>query len=94
MESVCSGAPLHIKASGIVKATVLPDAAVDVTVKYGLITILRQKFDICKNADQVDMECPIKEGKLKLEKSVDIPKQIPPVRFPSIVLLPLSFSSG
>jgi len=76
-----AGMPLRIKASGTVKATVLPDAAVDVTVKYGLITMLRQKFDICENADQVDMECPIKEGKLNLEKSVDIPRQIPPGKY-------------
>ena len=79
MGSVCSGKPLRIKASGTVKATVFPGATVDVTVSYGLITMLRQKFDICENADQVDMECPVEKGKLDLEKSVDIPKQIPPV---------------
>jgi hypothetical protein len=56
-------------------------AKVDIVVKYGLITLLKESLDLCENAGQVDLECPVDQGKLIIKKSVDIPKQIPPVSF-------------
>ena len=51
------------------------------SVKYGLITIIRQTADLCDTVKNVDLECPIKKGELSLTKDVDLPKQIPPGKY-------------
>lgn len=75
-----SGETLVISAVGVLHDVITAGARVDITVKYGLITLIRQSLDLCENAGQVDLECPVDTGKLVLNKSVDIPKEIPPVR--------------
>jgi len=47
-------------------------------VKYGLITLINQETDLCDQVKNVDLKCPLKEGPLKLTKSVNLPSQIPP----------------
>lgn len=52
------------------------------TVKYGLITIIRQTADLCDTVQKVDLECPLKKDEdVKLTKDVDLPKQIPPGKY-------------
>lgn len=51
------------------------------TVKYGLITIIRQTADLCQQVKNVDLECPIKKGETSLTKDVELPKQIPPGKY-------------
>ena len=51
------------------------------TVKYGLITIIRQTANLCDTVKNVDLECPIKKGDIKLTKEVDLPKEIPPGKY-------------
>lgn len=51
---------------------------VQVWVKYGLIKLISQTIDLCDEVERVDLECPIKKGRLILQKSVDLPSQIPP----------------
>ena len=46
-------------------------------VKYGLITLIKQEADRCDQIGNVDLSCPLKEGKMKLQKSVQIPAQVP-----------------
>lgn len=48
------------------------------SVKYGLITIIRQEADLCDTVTKVDLECPLKKGDITLIKDVDLPAQIPP----------------
>lgn len=36
-------------------------------------------LDLCDHAKEIDMKCPVGPGKLNLKKTIDIPKQIPPV---------------
>ncbi|KAF8252267.1 hypothetical protein K440DRAFT_526641, partial [Wilcoxina mikolae CBS 423.85] len=72
------GETLEIEAVGVLHDVITDGASVDLTVKYGLITLIRERFDMCENAGQVDLECPVSDGKRILKKSVDIPKQIPP----------------
>jgi hypothetical protein len=86
------GATLVISAVGVLHDVITAGAKVDVTVKYGLITLLRESVDLCDNAKEVDLECPVDQGKLVLNKSVDIPKQIPPVCSPASA--PLLLYSG
>ena len=51
------------------------------SVKYGLITIIRQTADLCDTIGKVDLECPLKKGELALTKDVELPKQIPPGKY-------------
>lgn len=57
-----------------------------VDVKYGYIRLIHQKVDLCENAGQVELKCPIEKGDIKLEKQVELPKVIPPV---STLICPL-----
>lgn len=75
------GQNLTIFAEGIVKKTILEGAYVDVDVRYGYIRLLKQTFDLCEQTATVDIDCPIKEGKLVLETSVEIPAEVPPGKY-------------
>lgn len=48
-------------------------------VKYGYIRLINTKADLCEEIKNVDLECPIKEGKIAIIKAVELPKEIPPV---------------
>jgi hypothetical protein len=76
-----SGKTLSIKASGVLKTTVEEGAYVAIQVKYGLITLIKQKIDLCEQVKQVDKECPLEDGALEVTKDVDLPNEIPPVRW-------------
>lgn len=69
-----------IQAKGIVKETIGKGAYVNLQVKYGYIRLVNIKADLCDQITNVDMECPIEEGILTITKSIDLPKEIPPVR--------------
>lgn len=75
-----SGHELLIKAEGIVKQTIDKGAYVNIIVKYGLIQLLSTTADLCDEITNVDLSCPIEDGVLNIIKSVDIPREIPPVR--------------
>ena len=49
-------------------------------VKWGLITLIKQTVDLCEELKNVDLECPLEKGEMILKKEVELPKQIPPVR--------------
>lgn len=78
----CSGADLIIKAVGTVYETIEEGAYVVLQVKYGLIRLISTTADLCEQIQNVDMECPIEPGVLTITKSVELPKEIPPVRLP------------
>ena len=73
------GQTLTIDAKGTVQQEIQKGATVLIEVKYGLITLLRQSVDLCDQIENVDLQCPVKEGDLAITKQVDLPKQIPPV---------------
>jgi hypothetical protein len=70
---------LTIKAKGTVAEAIEEGAYIQLQVKYGLIRLISTKADLCEQVKNVDMECPIEKGLLVIEKSVDLPKEIPPV---------------
>lgn len=72
------GKELVIKASGIIFETIEQGAYVLLTVKYGLIQLVKTKADLCEQIGNVDLECPLDKGKMVITKSVDLPKEIPP----------------
>lgn len=51
-------------------------------VKYGLIRLINQEEDLCDQLTNVDLKCPLEEGKMSLVKEVKLPKEIPPVSHP------------
>jgi hypothetical protein len=42
-------------------------------------SLLHRVFDLCEQAPQVDKECPIEQGDFTANKTVALPKDIPPV---------------
>lgn len=76
-----AGTTLVIEATGTVKEDIEEGAYVMLQVKYGYIRLINTQADLCKEMKNVDMECPIKKGKITVTKSVDLPKEIPPGKY-------------
>lgn len=74
-----SGKELIIEAVGIVYEDIQDGAYINLQVKYGLIRLVNTKADLCEQIKNVDLECPIEKGIISITKSVDLPKEIPPV---------------
>lgn len=72
------GHKLRIEASGILLRDIEEGAYVNLVVKYGLIRLVNVQEDLCKQVSNVDMECPIKKGLVKIVKDVELPREIPP----------------
>ena len=73
-----SGKTLSIKAHGNFTETVQDGSYIKVQVKYGLITLLNNQFDLCEQMSNVDEKCPL-SGEKTITKDVEIPKTVPPV---------------
>ncbi|KAK3944887.1 ML domain-containing protein [Diplogelasinospora grovesii] len=76
-----AGKTLVIKASGTVKERIEEGAYVKLEVKYGYIKLISTTADLCKEIQNVALECPIEAGDLAVEKSVDLPREIPPGKY-------------
>ncbi|TLD26780.1 hypothetical protein PspLS_04794 [Pyricularia sp. CBS 133598] len=76
-----AGESLVIKASGDVTQKIEDGAYINLSVKYGLIRLINTKADLCEQIKNVDLDCPIDEGKLDIVKSVDLPNEIPPGKY-------------
>lgn len=76
------GSDLVIHATGTVFEPIEEGAYVQLVVKYGLIRIVSTKASLCDQVENVDLKCPIEKGVLSIIKSVEIPKEVPPVCFP------------
>jgi len=75
------GQNLTIEASGTFSESIEPGAYVNLQVKYGLIRLVNTQADLCEQVHNVDMECPIEEGKTTVTKDVAIPAQVPPGKY-------------
>lgn len=76
-----AGKTLSIAATGTLSEDIEEGAKVRLQVKYGLITLIKQEAALCDYVKEVDLECPLKKGDLKLSKDVDLPKEIPPGKY-------------
>jgi len=74
-----AGKNLTIEAMGILKKDIEEGSYADFEVKYGFIKLLTGTADLCEKAAEVDLECPVKKGEVKIKKIVELPSQIPPV---------------
>ncbi|KAL8812773.1 MAG: hypothetical protein Q9200_000782 [Gallowayella weberi] len=70
------GKALSIKAIGNFTEKVEQDAYILLSVKYGLITLINTKADLCEQMKQVDESCPL-QGPKHFTKDVTLPKEIP-----------------
>lgn len=82
-----SGQTLTIEAIGDLKQDVEDGAKVIIVVKYGFIKLLSTTADLCEKVSNVDLECPVKKGPIKITKDVELPKEIPPVRLRSTLVM-------
>ncbi|EPS28164.1 Phosphatidylglycerol/phosphatidylinositol transfer protein [Penicillium oxalicum] len=73
-----AGQTLTITASGVFHERITSGATVNIVVKYGLITLIRQTMDLCEQIENVDLKCPLEKGRMTMTKQVDLPSQIPP----------------
>jgi len=71
------GAALKIEASGKISEVVEEGAYAMISVKYGYIKIIETRQDLCEQVKNVDMECPLQPGDIKIVKEVQLPKEIP-----------------
>jgi len=76
-----AGQPLLITALGQFKDIIEEGAYVQLSVKYGLVRLISMKTDLCEQVKNVDLECPIPEGKQEIKKEVEMPKEIPPGKY-------------
>lgn len=75
-----AGKNLTIQAEAVLLTTVTDGAYVDVVVKYGLITLVNQRYDLCDELGEADVgyTCPVKPGPITINKEVEIPSSMPP----------------
>lgn len=74
-----AGKNLTIEALAVLKQDVEEGSYANFEVKYGFIKLLTGTADLCEKAAEVDLECPVKKGEVKITKIVELPSQIPPV---------------
>ncbi|XBW38495.1 hypothetical protein QEN19_004085 [Hanseniaspora menglaensis] len=88
------GETLIMSAKGITKSQINEGSYLEVTVKLGLIQILKKNFDLCElliENDDLGLECPVAAGSYELYKEVEIPSQAPAGKY---VVLVKAFNGG
>ncbi|BFZ63019.1 Phosphatidylglycerol/phosphatidylinositol transfer protein [Saitoella coloradoensis] len=77
-----AGEVMIVDAAGLVKQEIRNGSYIDLEVKYGLIRLIKQQFDLCEQlSEHVGIQCPVAPGELQATKEVELPKQIPPGRY-------------
>lgn len=72
------GTNLTISARGTLKTDLVDGSYVDVLVRYGFIVLVNKRYDLCELLPEVELECPVKAGYLRLERTVELPEEVPP----------------
>lgn len=75
------GQNLTFSAVGFLSEDIVDGAYVDVDVRYGFIRLIHQTYDLCEEAKNIDLECPIKKGENIISKLVEIPEEVPPGKY-------------
>ncbi|KAL6926786.1 hypothetical protein ACO0SA_004892 [Hanseniaspora valbyensis] len=88
------GKQLVMTAKGVTTDVITEGSYIEVTVKLGLIQILKKNFDLCElllDNDDLGLECPVSPGVYELYKEVEIPEQAPAGKY---VVLVRAFNGG
>jgi len=75
------GDNLTFEFQGFLKEEVGEGSIVELSVKYGAIKLLNKKYDLCELAPQIDKECPLQAGEITIQKTVQLPDDIPPGKY-------------
>ncbi|CAG8502452.1 9375_t:CDS:2, partial [Cetraspora pellucida] len=75
------GHELNISAAGYLSETVVQGSYINLTVKFGLIKLLKKTLDLCEQVEKVNKKCPLEKGEQTLEHTVELPKEIPPGKY-------------
>ncbi|CAE7096953.1 unnamed protein product [Rhizoctonia solani] len=77
------GQDLTVKVIATSDKEITEGAYADVTVKLGLIKLLKKQFDICEEARNANatIQCPIKGGDHEVVQTVALPREIPRAKF-------------
>ncbi|EKM78708.1 hypothetical protein AGABI1DRAFT_114313 [Agaricus bisporus var. burnettii JB137-S8] len=77
------GKDLTVTVNGIATDVVQAGAYADVTVKLGLIKLLKKEFDVCEEAHNANLtiQCPVQPGSYEVRHTVALPKEIPPAKY-------------
>ncbi|OBZ80004.1 Phosphatidylglycerol/phosphatidylinositol transfer protein [Grifola frondosa] len=77
------GKDLTVTVTGVATEPIEEGAYADVTVKVGLIQLLKKEFDVCEEARTANasIQCPVEKGTHKVIQTVALPKEIPPAPF-------------
>ena len=72
------GHPLQVTLVGPLKEDIVQGAIAHVKIKLGFIGLIDRDYDVCSEIHQIDKQCPIPNGEFRLEKTFDIPNEVPP----------------
>jgi len=77
------GKNLTVNVKGTVKQQIEEGAYADVTVKLGLITLLKKTLYVCEEARKANatLQCPVAEDDYVVSQTVMLPKEIPKAKF-------------
>ncbi|KZT56845.1 hypothetical protein CALCODRAFT_496830 [Calocera cornea HHB12733] len=77
------GQNLTVAVTGTTRMPIEDGAYADVTVKLGLIQLLKRRFDVCEEAANanVTIQCPVEPGDYQLSHTVALPREIPKAKF-------------
>ncbi|CAE6412853.1 unnamed protein product [Rhizoctonia solani] len=77
------GQDLTVKLIATSDKEITEGAYADVTVKLGLIKLLKKQFDICEEARSANatIQCPVEKGEHTVVQTVALPKEIPRAKF-------------
>lgn len=75
------GQNLTFTATGDLSEEIEDGAYMVVDVRLGYIRLIRQRFDLCEQAPNIDMECPIEKGEHVITKLVEIPSEVLPGKY-------------
>ncbi len=76
------GSALNIEAVGTVHKAVTNGSYVQVSVKWGYVGLLNQRFDLCDGLKEVNLSCPLAKGtQAHVTKQVELPREIPPGKY-------------
>ncbi|CAL1695450.1 unnamed protein product [Somion occarium] len=75
------GEDLTVTVKGVASERVEEGAYADVAVKVGRIKILQKEVDLCEEAANTSVQCPVEEGEYTVTHTVTLPKEIPQAPF-------------
>lgn len=77
------GQNMTVKVNAETTRTIQEGSYAEVTVKMGLVVLLKKTFDVCEEArnNNASIQCPVVPGKYTLEEVIALPKEIPRVKF-------------